>query len=156
MSKVVHLSGSAHEQAKAYCVQRGLSMSDWVAALIAQATAGIASESVIRLVEGAPATSQKAAEKSKGPARTPKRSVRAAAAAGAKSKGHREPKRAIVEAKGAEPGPRARPLAEPPRPPSHWFDEDNDESVHLYTAPPFWDRERRSNPALGGDGPTAH
>lgn len=38
MSKVVHLSRSAHERAKLFCSHRGLSMSDWVASLIEQAT----------------------------------------------------------------------------------------------------------------------
>lgn len=34
MSKVVHLSDEAHQQAKVFCKERGLKMSDWVATLI--------------------------------------------------------------------------------------------------------------------------
>lgn len=34
MSKVIHLSDSAHTQAKAYCREHALKMSDWVASLI--------------------------------------------------------------------------------------------------------------------------
>jgi hypothetical protein len=37
MSKVIHLSDSAHNAAKAFCKQHGLKMSDWVADLIADA-----------------------------------------------------------------------------------------------------------------------
>ena len=41
MSKVVHLSNSSHAEAKAYCKDRGLRMSDWVASLIEQAIEGL-------------------------------------------------------------------------------------------------------------------
>ena len=34
MSKVVHLSDDAHNNAKAFCKEHGLKMSDWVASLI--------------------------------------------------------------------------------------------------------------------------
>jgi len=37
MSKVIHLSDSAHNAAKNFCKQHGLKMSDWVADLIADA-----------------------------------------------------------------------------------------------------------------------
>lgn len=37
MSRVVHLSNEAHQQAKEYCNEHGLRMSDWVAELIAAA-----------------------------------------------------------------------------------------------------------------------
>ncbi len=39
MSKVVHLSDEAHAEAKSFCKQRGLKMSDWVASLIRKAVA---------------------------------------------------------------------------------------------------------------------
>ncbi len=39
MSKVIHLSDDAHNTAKGFCKQHGLKMSDWVAALIADAIA---------------------------------------------------------------------------------------------------------------------
>lgn len=39
MSKVIHLSDDAHNTAKGFCRQHGLKMSDWVAALIADAIA---------------------------------------------------------------------------------------------------------------------
>lgn len=38
MSKVVHLSESAHARAKTYCQKRDLKMSEWVATLIDAAT----------------------------------------------------------------------------------------------------------------------
>ncbi len=37
MSKVIHLSDHAHNNAKNFCKQNGLKMSDWVADLIADA-----------------------------------------------------------------------------------------------------------------------
>jgi hypothetical protein len=37
MSKVIHVSDAAHEQAKTFCKDRNLSMSDWVAELISKA-----------------------------------------------------------------------------------------------------------------------
>lgn len=44
MSKVIHLSDNAHTQAKAYCREHALKMSDWVASLIHAAveTEGVA------------------------------------------------------------------------------------------------------------------
>jgi hypothetical protein len=39
MSKVVHLSDDAHKQAKVFCREKGLKMSDWVATLIGEAIA---------------------------------------------------------------------------------------------------------------------
>ncbi|RYF11105.1 MAG: hypothetical protein EOO40_03925 [Deltaproteobacteria bacterium] len=40
MSKVIHLSDDAHNQAKAFCKTHGLKMSDWVAGLIDAAIGG--------------------------------------------------------------------------------------------------------------------
>ena len=37
MSKVIHLSDQAHNNAKNFCKQHGLKMSDWVADLIVDA-----------------------------------------------------------------------------------------------------------------------
>jgi len=39
MSKVVHLSNDAHTQAKLFCKETGVRMSDWVADLIKEAIA---------------------------------------------------------------------------------------------------------------------
>jgi len=55
MSKVIHLSDDAHNTAKGFCKQHGLKMSDWVAALIAEAIAhGRTNPSQSRLSPPAP------------------------------------------------------------------------------------------------------
>ena len=50
MSKVIHLADSAHAQAKTYCKENGLKMSDWVASLI-----GVAVRDVVREEKAVPA-----------------------------------------------------------------------------------------------------
>jgi hypothetical protein len=46
MSKVIHLSENAHRLAKKFCHQHGLRMSDWVGALIDEASANVEAQPV--------------------------------------------------------------------------------------------------------------
>jgi hypothetical protein len=48
MSKVVHLTNDAHRRAKDFCAERGLRMSDWVAALIDEAINKGRAETTVR------------------------------------------------------------------------------------------------------------
>jgi hypothetical protein len=63
MSRVVHLSNDAHQQAKEFCNRRGLRMSDWVGELIASA---VTKETpAMALVETAPSAPTSLAAKKK-------------------------------------------------------------------------------------------
>lgn len=109
MSKVVHLSRSAHERAKLFCLHHGLSMSDWVAGLI-----------------------ERAVNDSSIPLSSPAKPDGCSPGSGASS----SPPRERV--------PMGMRVGEPPGTSAHARDEEL-ELAQMYTAPPFWARERSTS-----------
>ncbi len=133
MSKVIHLSNEAHQQAKEYCNKHSLKMSDWVADLIIATVAGGAPKPARPAAPSPGVTTLPASSEARMVARpvaVPRRPLGAELGS----------KVAVVERKpvaGDPSAPKKKPLARIDSRP-----QTTDSGVAPWEAPPFWSGPR--------------